>query len=411
MLLINSITMNPFYKLRTSYNKSQDIEEYYNNRRYFVLLNLLFNQTDTVDDEFQKRVTGSAVKSYFNVCNQSDLVKEFETNMSKGRAEYVADQRNPKLSQEEKDMSYTQFWSWNGNQSVLDKYQRSDTKDLLFNPTKLEKYLRSKKTNTTTPYIMRIKPDYKNVPIKDSIKIVEDIAHIIIIKSFSFLCLFLMLLNWITWLLSKLRICNHMNKKLSCYNIYSLHHKQKIGYFYYLHDYVGQPMTHPLGLGYSLVMAPATHQTTHEIIHTVQNSFTPFYMYPKELVEIVPMYVENLLTNTESRSNPLIGDFKLSEFGELYRNRNISLAIADLKANTSSEFDEIFNKEMGCNFIHISNRTPMYMHYDRKYYSYALGLIVDIPIWQLQILIKSPHECLKFIEKLLDTDNRKLLSN
>lgn len=147
----------------------------------------------------------------------------------------------------------------------------------------------------------------------------------------------------------------------------------KKGYFYLKVIKHGErhPQTVPLiprGLGVqplSLVVTPNNYNMPHEIVHAVHYCFQAFYDVPKQAVEIPAMIVERH-----------IRDEYWDEFPASFIRKQVAVAIADLSSDDPHQFNEIFAKTANVtNAGDIASRFWHYGKYDKKYYTYVLGLI------------------------------------
>ncbi len=378
--------MNIFYKLYDKYDTKEKVDGFYANRRYISLFYNLMGYDDKMMNEMEKRVTEPTIKDYINISEHIAEEAEFVKNAKTGQPEYA---KSNKDDQE----AYLKYWNYDGNYDVLKKIKRPSNS--LFPLDKIKKFLISKKTNKSTPMLMRIRPKYTTIGIPTAIKLASGYSGLYILKSFSLICLFVNMLVWLRdKIFTKFSYTKNWLASARSASYYSIHDgKRSEGDIYIVHDCVGQNMTIPLGFRCSIVRSPPTSQMVHEILHGVQNSFTMFYEYPKELIELVPMVVETIINSA---------DPEFSEFFELYKNRNIALALADIEADDPVTFDEVFNRESGSLPIKLSNRFWHYLHYPKKYYAYALGLLINVDASMIPELLTSPNKCKEYIDRLIE---------
>lgn len=146
-----------------------------------------------------------------------------------------------------------------------------------------------------------------------------------------------------------------------------------MGYFYWQVCGGDHPRTIPLipaggdKSSLSLVVANEDFNLPHEITHAVQYCFIPFWEVPKEEVEIPAMMVETMVRRKKG-----------VPFPPLFLRKQAALALADLLSSDPEEFNRNFEtwgkfKDAG----HIASRFWHYSNYDKKYYSYVLGLLSE----------------------------------
>jgi hypothetical protein len=346
--------MNIFYKPPKNVYTYEQVDEYYRNRRYLILLYGILEWEDTVDDEFINNITSEDLRRYYNICGFKHE-EEFIKNLSVRSEEYKKDIVK----------NYEYFWNFDGNKKYLQEFKRPISS--LYNTTDVVNFLRRFQSGLSYDRILMYNPGREPVTLQKAIQDCEKETKVIIKEHYS-------LFNLLG---------------LQCFSISETNDKGHTaikGYFYYRNEPL--PMTIPLGLGMSFVKAPLTNQLTHEIIHAIQNCYTPFYKYPKELVEIPAMCIER----------------KSMEVNQQYIDRNIALAIADIKADDPDTFDNVFNEESKSTpKVKVSNRFWHYIHYPRQYYAYVLGLIIPFKDDDIERWTKSAEACKIDVEKLISS--------
>lgn len=361
--------MNIFYKVPDKITYFKQVDEYYDNRKYIIMLYKWMGWKDKTNDLFLKNIKIPELRRYYNICDFPEE-SEFTKNAISHRQEYNSDTNK----------YYEQYWNYDGNYRILSKFVKPQHS--LFNSEKLCAFLKKYQSGKEYYKIMLCQPVRITISIEEAINICAKETNTIIIPAWSFF-------GFLRY--KKYHIYDN------CENKYN--ENKFIGSFYFKEN-TGQPCTTPLGLGLSFIESPMTHQLTHELVHAVQNCFTVFYRNPKELVELPAMILEK----------------KYSMFSQEFIDKTIALSLADMNSDDPYTFDKIFNEESKSTPpIKVSNRMWHYLNYPRQYYSYALGLIVPynniLPNRQteqhfhyygISNMVRDPAECKKIIDSLLN---------
>jgi len=352
------------YRLPAKIENEQQIYDFYAANYNSLLWQALKTRKGPVTkayEAFCNRVGESGKFQYFGTDPAS--FDEFQQNIREGMQEYQGAIRNPHSTPEEKRSAYKKFFNspaTEANNAILAENPRpvADTES---KPATVEgglpralviSFLKKQlaelpKPESTDPFLLPTTPS-TDYTLDQAISAVEQTWNVTISKQLSL---------WGWW---------HGFDKLNIAPANSTTAMSiKPATAWVARNYMGPSMTIPVSAHDTVVLTGASHKMIHELTHSVQFMFHPFWKWPAEIVEVPTMAIERKYN---------------SEFDDWTKRRQAALSLADLTSKDAQDFNSIFEKESGFkNVGNVSAKMWQYYGQPRRYHSYILGMCYPVP--------------------------------
>ncbi len=328
--------------------------EYLRENRNKLLLNIMVGRQKRMFDFITGISWNEAVRRYYTP-HAHPYLEKFIENAKKGSKEY-----NNDLTED----SYIKFWGATDNIKHMYAIDRKAPPSILDHKKVLE-FMKKNKSDTKHSQILRNDTNIATgrMDIDDAISKLHTIGIDFQYVRWALIPILSSVLNAICKPLRYVFDIPHINI-FRKYRILYPGIDGKYGNKYYVYvvtNHSGPAETIPLEQGISVVKATTNPQLVHELTHSVQHCFNSLQEFPKELAEIPAMMVENLFYPVDQK----------------YKDKHISLAIADLLSDNPDDFDKIFNETSNSTpHARVSNRFYPYITYPKQYYGYVLGLLM-----------------------------------
>jgi hypothetical protein len=380
--------MGQSYSLPEKICSTKQVYEFYNNNWKTILYSNgdceIYNKFKTLVSDEQESLREYLGAAIYNTKDVENFTKHLLTTKEGTTfSDYIGAMTNVNIDMTQKENPYEEFWNnpegMERAAKIIRKPSQRDTSNII---EILQNISGEKSQKVHNVNIFAPTCGAQNQNKLDPCIIIGEVAKMLDVQISRST---LNLLNlWEYW--------NGLQK----YNVYD--NGVFMGYFY-LKERTdsGQSCTIPLipageaSIPTSLVYTKYDYNLPHEITHAVHYCFVPFWDVSKEIVEIPAMMVERYF---RIRDN--------NDFSPEFRRKQIGIALADLLSNDPDEFNTNYEKYANVFAAgHIASRFWHYAHYDKKYYSYVLGICMpENQLYQVKNLVRQSeylNEVLSYI--------------